>query len=632
METLCLLDATVTQANMVKLRFLNVKGEVEEFTDEKYRPYFLVPYPLTVEDAATVKYFSGEAQEVEKIDLFSGGKRVFGKIYWPNHAIALKAAERFQQCWESEIDYARSYVYDKGLIFGALHSRDALKPILDVPAEVQDRFTRDFGGIERSDPLKYAQIAYWFSLLHQPIPRLNSVFLAGEKADEERVHVAWMLSRIANIPLHEAYSSKHVSDWLRSIIYTHLRKNNILVPTTEELKKGKETHTVTGALTVSPKPGVYFGTVVCDFESLYPSCIDSFNLSYETVECPHLECQTNRIPDFEYNVCAKRRGFYSILIGALKELRIRLFKPLSKDRSLPEEERQKATAAAKLLKLISVSSYGVTVRIRGLACPPLAEAITGYGRYALRESWKLAEEKGLRPLYGDTDSLFLDNATDEQIEWLIKTVREKFKLDLAVEKRYSLCVLPKAKKAYFGILSDGTPDLKGLTAIKSNAPRYITKLFQQCIKELSAVRNQTEYEQAKERIKEIVCHAITELKARHVALEDLTYSVKLYFDPSEKASSMKTTAQPYQCALQLLDAGKKLKRGETVSFVKVKTFKYNGRTFTVKPAELLHNMAEINIEDYVRNLLTALNQTFEPMNIKLETEKEAGISRWLTSE
>jgi len=632
LETLYLLDATVTQANMINLRFLNAKGEVEEFTDEKYRPYFLAPYPLTSEDAATVRYFSGEVQEVEKIDLFSGEKQIYGKISWPNHTIAQKAAERFQQCWENEIECARSYVYDKNLIFGALHSRDALKPILSMPAEVQDRFTGDFGEIERSDPLKYAQIAYWFNLLYQPIPKLNPVFLAEEKADEERVHVAWMLSRIANIPLHEAYSSKHVSDWLRSIIYTHLRKNNILVPTTEELKKGKETHTVTGALTVSPKPGVYFGTVVCDFESLYPSCIDSFNLSYETVECSHLDCQTNRIPDFEYNVCTKRRGFYSILIGALKELRIKLFKPLSKDRSLPEEERQKAAAAAKLLKLISVSSYGVTVRIRGLACPPLAEAITGYGRYVLRESWKLAEEKGLKPLYGDTDSLFLDNATDEQIEWLIRTVGEKFKLDLAMEKRYSLCVLPKAKKAYFGILPDGTPDIKGLTAIKSNVPRYITKLFQRCIKELSEIRNQTEYEQAKEKIKEVVHHAITELTARRVALEDLTYSVKLYFDPSEKAGSMKTAAQPYQCALQLLDAGKKLKRGETVSFVKVKPFKYNGRTFTVKPADLMHNLTEVNIEDYIRNLLTALNQTFEPMNIKLETEKEAQISRWLTSD
>ncbi len=115
-----------------------------------------------------------------------------------------------------------------------------------------------------------------------------------------------MLSRIANIPLTEAYNSRHVSDWIKSIIYTHLRKNGILIPTSEELRRGKPTHRVAGALTVSPTPGTYFNTVVCDFESLYPSCIDSFNLSYETVDCSHEECRSNKIPDVNYHVCTKK--------------------------------------------------------------------------------------------------------------------------------------------------------------------------------------------------------------------------------------------------------------------------------------------------------------------------------------
>jgi DNA polymerase I len=328
-------------------------------------------------------------------------------------------------------------------------------------------------------------------------------------------------------------------------------------------------------------------------------------------------------------VCTRRRGFYSILVGALKELRIRLFKPSAKDSSLPEEERKNASAAAKLLKLITVSSYGVTVRIHGVACPPLADAITGYSRYVLKETWKMAEGRGLKPLYGDTDSIFLDNASNEQVEWLIKTVKERFKLDLAVEKRYTLCVLPKAKKAYFGIMPDGTPDIKGVTPIKSNAPKYINTVFQQCVRTLSTVKSREEYEQAKKVIRETVRKAIEDLKRKQVKLEDLTYSVRLYFDPNEKIADMKTAAQQYQCALQLIDAGKKLERWDTVSFIKVKPFTYNGKTFTVKPAEFVKSLVEINVEDYVRNLLTALNQTFEPMGITLETGKETEISKWL---
>jgi len=242
----------------------------------------------------------------------------------------------------------------------------------------------------------------------------------------------------------------------------------------------------------------------------------------------------------------------------------------------------------------------------------------------------MAEDKGLRPLYGDTDSIFLDNASNEQVNWLIKTVKEKFNLDLAVEKRYNLCVLPKAKKAYFGILADGTPDIKGVTPIKSNAPKFINTVFQQCVKALSNVIDQKGYEQAKSTIKDIVKKAIDDLKNRRVKLENLTYAVRLYFDPNEKIADMKTAAQQYQCALQLIDAGKKLKRWDTVSFLKVRPFKYNEKTFTVKPAELVKSLTEINVDDYVRNLVTALNQTFEPMGIKLEKEKEREISQWLT--
>jgi len=625
-----LLDVQVTETNAIKLKFVNDDGQVKEVVDTDYKPYFIAPYPLTEQQKKIIENFSGKTEITEKVDLWSNEKLALTKIFWPSTAIASKSAKGFSNCWESEIDVARSYVYDKGLVFGARLSDDCSKVISDVPLEAKERFDKTFNNINERDPLKYAQILYWFSIVEQPIPNLNPALFGFEGVDSEKLYVAWLLSRIANIPLAEAFTSTHVSDWIKSIIYTYLRKNSILIPSSEELRKGKPTHQVTGALTVSPTVGIYFRTVVCDFESLYASCIDSFNLSYETVDCNHPECKINRIADIDYHVCTKRRGFYSILVGALKELRIRLFKPTVKDNSLLEQERRTAAAASKLLKLLAVSSYGVTVRIHGLACPPLAEAVTGYGRYVLRESWKIAEANGLRPLYGDTDSLFLDNVTDEQVEWLIKAVKEQFRLDLIVDKRYNLCVLPKAKKAYFGILPDGTPDIKGVTAAKSNSPAFINNVFQQCVKMLSTITDQAEFDHAKKSIKEIVWKAVDDLKNSRIELQDLKYSVKLYFDPNEKIVEMKASPQPYQCALQMIQAGKMLKRGDTVSFIKVKPFRYGEKIFTVKPSDAVTNIGEINVNDYIRNLLTALNQTFEPMGIRLEAERDAGISKWLT--
>ena len=627
-----LLDAR-TEGRTVILRFYNAEiGEIQESKDADYKPYFYIPHPISKADEEGIRSLYGEAETVKKRDLFTDEWKELTKVTVYTLDALRKASKTFNTVWESEIEYTQSYIYDHNLIFGAPYAKKENQFILatGISKELENKFENTFTDTKTTDPKKYAQIKHWFNLLQQFIPQVKPEQVGMKEIDRESLYHAFTLARIANIPVTEAYQSRRVSDWLKSMIYTHLRKNSVLIPASTELRRGLETHRVTGALTVQPKAGTYFNTVVCDYESLYPSCIDSYNLSYETVNCPHAECRTNRIKEYEEHwVCTRRRGFYSILVGAIKDLRIRWFKPLSKNTAVSEQERKTAQALAKLLKLISVSSYGVTVRIHGLACPPLAECITGYGRRALQTTWDMAEANGMHPTYGDTDSIFLDNPQPAQVEWLIRTVKEKLKLDLAIEKQYSLCVLPAAKKAYYGILPDGTPDLKGLTAIKSNSPKFIQKVFQDCVKELSNVKNLGEYEEAKKRIIPVVRQAVEDLKAGKVQLEDLVYSVQLYFDPNERlATNIKLMPQPYQCAVQLLDKGEKVKRGEVVDFIKVKPFDYKGKTFTVKPAKHVENVKEINMDDYIRNMTTALTQTFAPMGIKLE-KPEKRISDWL---
>ncbi|MDH5780531.1 MAG: hypothetical protein OEZ29_08035, partial [Candidatus Bathyarchaeota archaeon] len=212
---------------------------------------------------------------------------------------------------------------------------------------------------------------------------------------------------------------------------------------------------------------------------------------------------------------------------------------------------------------------------------------------------------------------------------LTRTVKEKLHLDLTVEKRYSLCVLSEAKKAYFGILEDGTPDIKGLTVIKSNSPKFFLTTFQSCVKELRHVKSKTEYELAKKRIVADVQTSINALRQRQVPLEDLEYSVKLWSDPREKAME-EALHQPYQCAVQLIASGKDVAKRDVVSFIKVKPFTYEGKRFTVKPMEHVRGLSEINVEDYIRNLRTALGQTFGPMNIRFETKKDMEISEWFS--
>ncbi len=611
----------------IGLEFYNSSsGKIEKFSVNNYKPYLLAAYPLSKDEEEAIASVQGEVELVKKRNLFTDETVQLAKVETWSPALLKKILKQLSHIWESEIEYGRSYIYDNNLFFGAPYTQqgDNFVMVKNVQQGLKQELEKAFAQERKTTPMKYLRIEEWFNLCNQPVPDIDPDLLGAVKkkpeSAPERIYLAFLLARIANIPVPEANTSRRVSDWIKSMIYTHLRKNNVLIPTSTELRRGYETHAVPGALTVEPEAGIYFNTVVCDFESLYPSCIDSYNLSYETVDCFHEECKDNKISEIEHYICTKRKGFYSLLIGALKDLRIRWFKPLSVDASIPEEKMRLAKAASRLLKLISVSSYGVTVRIHGVACPPLAESITGYGRWALQTTWDIAEENGMHPTYGDTDSIFLDNPSPKQVQTLINTVKKRLNLDLAIDKHYTLCVLPKAKKAYFGITKDGTPDLKGLTAIKSNAPKFIQQVFRDCVEVLSHVRNMEQYVSAKKEIVTIVHDAIKKLREREVNLENLVYSVQLYYDPEERAGSTNIMPQPYQCALQLADAGEKLSRRDTVHFIKVKPFNYKGRAFTVKPVGHVKNLAEINVEDYVRNLTTALEQTFESMDIKLERD------------
>jgi len=617
-----LIDAKANKRG-VTLTFFNPSTDTcKEVLNRDYRPYFFIRHPMTRKDRETVEELGADTRVEEKRELFTGQSVRVTKVEITDSSNLRRASQGFEKSWEVEVPFILSYVYDQGLNFGAQHliQGKEIRTGFQISEKTRKRFEKKFSGVRETDTVKYGLLERWFTLCSQPVPQIAPERLGmGEKVDTERYYLAFMLSRVANLPVPIAYSNRQVSTWIKSILHNHLRRNNILIPTSKELRRDETKRSVQGALTFSPQPSVYFNTVVVDFESLYPSLIDVYNLSHETIDCTHAKCQNNKVPGLEHYVCQRRRGAYSVLMGAIKDLRIHWYKPLAKDKTISLEERRLAQASSQLLKLILVSSYGVTVRIHGLARPSLAESITAYGRYILQTTWDIAKDEALRPIYGDTDSLFLNDPRDEQVDRVIKTVKERLHLDLAVDERYSVCVLPRAMKAYFGIRNDGTPDVKGVTAIKSNSPTFIQNVFRDCVKEMADVKNQTDYVEAKDRVQRVVRNAIKDLKTGKVPIKDLQYKVEVHEDPVEKMRE-KTLHQPYQCAIQLIDSGRSIQKGATVSFVKVKPFQYRGKNFTVKPTERIRDFHEVNVDDYVRNLRTALNQTFKPMNIEFKED------------
>ena len=132
-------------------------------------------------------------------------------------------------------------------------------------------------------------------------------------------------------------------------------------------------------------------------------------------------------------------------------------------------------------------------------------------------------------------------------------------------------------------------------------------------------------DQHKPRLQRIVHNAIQKLKAGQIPLTDLEYHVTLHEDPLDKLGDP-VLHQSYQSAVQLIDAGHTVQKRETVTFVKVHPFPYRNHTFTVKPIEHVNNITEVNVEDYIRNLQSALNQIFKPMRLQFTPKRASNVS------
>ena len=107
---------------------------------------------------------------------------------------------------------------------------------------------------------------------------------------------------------------------------------------------------------------------------------------------------------------------------------------------------------------------------------------------------------GIEVLYGDTDSLFIKNPTDAQIQQVIEDAKKDHGVDLEIDKEYRYVVLSNRKKNYLGVTKSGKVDVKGLTGKKSHTPKFIKNLFYELLDVLAEVQNIKDFENAKKQI------------------------------------------------------------------------------------------------------------------------------------
>ena len=439
-----------------------------------------------------------------------------------------------------------------------------------------------------------------------------------------------IIARIGRMPIDDI-ARMGVSQWIRSLLYYEHRKRDCLIPKRQELEQRSEgvmsdavikDKKYRGGLVVDPKEGIHFDVVVMDFASLYPSIIKVRNLSYETVRCPHEDCKKNTIPGTNHWACTKKNGLTSMIIGSLRDLRVNYYKSLSKKETLTEEQRQQYTVVSQALKVILNASYGVMgAEIFPLYYLPAAEATTAIGRYTILETIKKCEETGIEVLYGDTDSLFIKNPTQEQIQKVIEQAKKDHGVDLEIDKTYRYCVLSNRKKNYLGVTKQGKVDVKGLTGKKSHTPPFIKNLFYELLDVLSEVQNIEDFTKAKKEISEKISECGKKVQSKEIPLKDLTFNVMLSKSPSEYT---KTIPQHIRAA-KLLESIRELKKGDRISYIK--TIDRVG----VKPLELAKK-EDIDASKYIEFMESTLEQITSSMDLDFDTilgkPKQTGLDEF----
>uniref|UniRef100_A0A915BCS9 DNA polymerase n=3 Tax=Parascaris univalens TaxID=6257 RepID=A0A915BCS9_PARUN len=328
-----------------------------------------------------------------------------------------------------------------------------------------------------------------------------------------------------------------------------------------------------GGLVLEPKKGLYDKYVLLlDFNSLYPSIIQEYNICFTTVDQSKGKDESE-VPELPSD---KNEGILPREIRVLVERR-RDVKKLMSSEKLSEHQRQQYNIRQMALKLTANSMYGCLGFIHSrFYAKPLAALITSRGREILMHTKDLVEKQGYAVIYGDTDSIMINTGLEdlEQVKKLgleLKRMVNKChkRLELDIDGVYKRLLLLKKKK-YAGLavdLNDSCKvkrEMKGLDIVRrdwSVLAKDIGNEVVDMILSFSLGR-----EELVERIHDRLRSLRQELDEGLIDISKYEILKQLTRDPSEYAD---IKAQPHAAVARRLNASGKFHfhRGDTVSYI-----------------------------------------------------------------
>ncbi|XP_077556839.1 DNA polymerase alpha catalytic subunit isoform X1 [Haemaphysalis longicornis] len=343
-------------------------------------------------------------------------------------------------------------------------------------------------------------------------------------------------------------------------------------------KKAKKGPSYAGGLVLEPKKGFYDSFILLmDFNSLYPSIIQEYNICFTTVSVSSSDeaKEEDYIPKLPNP--SLEQGVLPSEIRKLVERRKQV-KTLMKGAEGDSELYQQYDIRQKALKLTANSMYGcLGFASSRFYAKPLAALITSRGREILMQSKELVEKMGFEVIYGDTDSIMINTNSRDFKEVLklgnkIKAEINRFykQLEIDIDGIFKSMLLLKKKKYAAVCITVGpnnqqtqTRQLKGLDIVRRDWSEVARKTGQFVIDQ---ILSESLREEIVDKINTFLMQLATKIQENSLPVSDYCITKQLTKNPEDYPD--KKNLCHVQVALRLNSkGGKKLRQGDTVTYV-----------------------------------------------------------------
>ena len=452
---------------------------------------------------------------------------------------------------------------------------------------------------------------------HQDVPlQFNStqtLWQLTKNSQTDAFYSLWLMLHLQALPLTRQLSNIAGNTWSKTLGHTRAQrveflflhefhKRKYMVPDrlsakekrrvqAAEAKNGngdkdvddKKGPQYSGGLVLEPKKGLYDKYVLMlDFNSLYPSIIQEYDICFTTVK--RGKDMAGLAPELPPPVLGKPGGENAAVLPQV------ICKLVQHRRAVKELLKKETNDVIKAqldirqlaLKLTANSMYGcLGFSASRFYAKPLAELITGQGREILQSTVDLAQNLSYDVIYGDTDSIMINTNKDNLAE--VHKVGQEVKRE--VNKRYKLLeiemdgcyrsMLLLKKKKYAAVVVEPSMhegktiyvervEKKGLDTVRRDWCKLAKDVGDTCLDEIFKKRA---VEDTVEKIHDALREARTKMVNNQVNLESYIVTKQLTKSPRDYPDA---NSQPHvKVALRRIEQGKQdgVNAGETVPYI-----------------------------------------------------------------